>query len=130
MPPDALDLITYLLQYAPQKRFTAMQALAHPFFDELRDPRTRLPNGNPLPELFNFNERGTPWFFFAVVVALLACWCFSCQLDGCLLRKRCSHVGCSRCCCMDGWCAEIAVMSPELLEKLTPDHMRATSMTH
>jgi hypothetical protein len=27
-----------------------------PFFDELRDPSTRLPNGGPLPHLFNFTE--------------------------------------------------------------------------
>ena len=26
----------------------------HPFFDELRVEGTTLPNGNPLPELFNF----------------------------------------------------------------------------
>jgi glycogen synthase kinase 3 beta len=25
-----------------------------PYFDELRDPNTRLPNGQPLPDLFNF----------------------------------------------------------------------------
>ena len=29
-------------------------ALTHPFFDELRDPNTRLPNGRALPRLFNF----------------------------------------------------------------------------
>jgi glycogen synthase kinase 3 beta len=26
------------------------------YFDELRDPNTRLPNGQPLPELFNFTQ--------------------------------------------------------------------------
>lgn len=30
----------------------------HPFFDELRDPNTRLPNGRPLPPLFNFRSQG------------------------------------------------------------------------
>lgn len=30
----------------------------HPFFDELRDPNTRLPNGRPLPPLFNFKPQG------------------------------------------------------------------------
>jgi len=33
-----------------------MEALCHPFFDELRDENTKLPNGNPLPELFNFTK--------------------------------------------------------------------------
>jgi hypothetical protein len=28
--------------------------MAHPYFDELRDPATRLPNGRPLPPLFNW----------------------------------------------------------------------------
>ncbi|GFR44892.1 hypothetical protein Agub_g6236 [Astrephomene gubernaculifera] len=54
MPPDAVDLVSKLLQYAPQKRMTAVQAMTHPFFDELRDPTTRLPNGRPLPPLFNW----------------------------------------------------------------------------
>lgn len=43
-----------LLQYAPQKRFSSYQAMTHPFFDELRDPATKLPNGKPLPPLFNW----------------------------------------------------------------------------
>lgn len=54
MPPDAVDLVSTLLQYSPSKRSTALEACAHPFFDELRDPATRLPNGRPLPPLFNF----------------------------------------------------------------------------
>jgi len=31
-----------------------METLVHPFFDELRDENAKLPNGNPLPDLFNF----------------------------------------------------------------------------
>jgi len=54
MPPDAVDLVGRLLQYAPQKRVTCHQAMTHPFFDELRDPNTRLPNGKALPPLFNW----------------------------------------------------------------------------
>ncbi|KAF0917719.1 hypothetical protein E2562_021219 [Oryza meyeriana var. granulata] len=34
------------------------EALIHPFFDELRDPNTRLPNGRFLPPLFNFKPHG------------------------------------------------------------------------
>lgn len=54
MPPEAVDLVSRLLQYSPNLRSTALEALTHPFFDELRDPNTRLPNGRPLPPLFNF----------------------------------------------------------------------------
>ena len=43
--PFFLPQVSKLLQYAPQKRMTAVQAMTHPFFDELRDPATRLPNG-------------------------------------------------------------------------------------
>ena len=35
-------------------RPNAYQALLHPFFDQLRDPNTRLPNGEQLPPLFNW----------------------------------------------------------------------------
>lgn len=35
-----------------------LEALIHPFFDELRDPNMRLPNGRPLPPLFNFKPQG------------------------------------------------------------------------
>mmetsp|Transcript_13919 Transcript_13919/g.44136 ORF Transcript_13919/g.44136 Transcript_13919/m.44136 type:complete len:451 (+) Transcript_13919:478-1830(+) len=54
LPQDAVDLVSSLLQYSPQKRITALGALQHPFFDELKDPATRLPNGRPLPPLFNY----------------------------------------------------------------------------
>lgn len=63
MPSEAVDLVSRLLQYSPNLRSTALEALVHPFFDELREPNTRLPNGRPLPPLFNFktNElRGVP----------------------------------------------------------------------
>lgn len=33
-----------------------LEACAHAFFDELREPNARLPNGRPLPPLFNFNQ--------------------------------------------------------------------------
>ena len=46
-----------LLEYSPKKRFTAWDSLTHTFFDELRNPDTRLPNKQPLPELFNFTDR-------------------------------------------------------------------------
>jgi glycogen synthase kinase 3 beta len=54
---DAIDLVSQLLVYKPQKRIRAMDALAHPFFDPLRQPETALPNGRALPPLFNFSQR-------------------------------------------------------------------------
>ncbi|KAF9331966.1 regulator of ime2 [Podila minutissima] len=53
-PPEALELISRLLEYTPSRRFTPIEAMIHPFFDELRNPETRLPNGKELPPLFNF----------------------------------------------------------------------------
>ncbi|KAL9322371.1 hypothetical protein ACSQ67_010424 [Phaseolus vulgaris] len=56
MPPEAIDLASRLLQYSPKLRYSAVEALAHPFFDELREPNARLPNGRLLPPLFNFKQ--------------------------------------------------------------------------
>ncbi|CAN6802503.1 unnamed protein product [Brassica oleracea var. botrytis] len=56
MPPEAIDLASRLLQYSPSLRCTALEACAHPFFSELREPNARLPNGRPLPPLFNFKQ--------------------------------------------------------------------------
>jgi glycogen synthase kinase 3 beta len=62
---SAIDLISKLLEYTPTQRLSAIEAMVHPFFDELRDPATRLPdsrhqNGGPreLPPLFNFTHHG------------------------------------------------------------------------
>ncbi|KAH9670412.1 Shaggy-related protein kinase alpha [Citrus sinensis] len=63
MPPEAVDLVSRLLQYSPNLRCTALDALIHPFFDELRDPNARLPSGRFLPPLFNFKShelKGVP----------------------------------------------------------------------
>ena len=53
-PIEAIELITHLLVYNPERRLKPLEACAHPFFDELRDEKTRLPNGMALPELFDF----------------------------------------------------------------------------
>ena len=42
LPPPQ---ISRLLVYSPTLRATAREGMAHPFFDELRDPACRLPNG-------------------------------------------------------------------------------------
>lgn len=54
-PESALDLIARMLEYRPQERATALEACAHPFFDELRQPGTVLMTGRALPPLFNFS---------------------------------------------------------------------------
>jgi len=51
-----LDLIAQLLEYTPTKRPTPAEAMCHAFFDELRDPNTRLASGRELPPLFNFTR--------------------------------------------------------------------------
>ncbi|RWS30361.1 hypothetical protein B4U80_01083, partial [Leptotrombidium deliense] len=56
-PADAIDLVSRLLEYTPSARITPLQACAHSFFDELRDPNTRLLNGRELPPLFNFTQQ-------------------------------------------------------------------------
>ncbi|GAU89015.1 hypothetical protein RvY_01614 [Ramazzottius varieornatus] len=53
---DALELIARLLEYTPSARLTPLQACAHHFFDELRVPDGKLPNGREMPPLFNFTE--------------------------------------------------------------------------
>jgi len=63
--PNAIDLISKLLEYTPTQRLSAIDAMVHPFFDELRDPNTRLPDSRhpngatrDLPELYNFTHHG------------------------------------------------------------------------
>jgi len=60
---NAIELISCLLEYTPTERLSAIDAMVHPFFDELRDPNTRLPdsrhpNGQvkDLPALFDFSR--------------------------------------------------------------------------
>lgn len=62
---NAIDLIAKLLEYTPTQRLRAIDAMVHPFFDELRDPNTKFPDSRhgtgqlkPLPPLFNFNKHG------------------------------------------------------------------------
>ncbi|KRZ80471.1 Glycogen synthase kinase-3 beta, partial [Trichinella papuae] len=55
-PPDAIDLISHLLEYSPDQRMTPLEACAHPVFNELRLPDCKLTNGRELPPLFNFTD--------------------------------------------------------------------------
>lgn len=63
---NAIDLIARLLEYTPTERLRAIDAMVHPFFDELRDPGTKLPDSRhqtnqlrDLPSLFDFSRHGT-----------------------------------------------------------------------
>jgi len=56
VPADAIDLVGQMLCYNPQRRITPLDAMCHPFFDELRDPKVLLPNGKPLPPLYDFSD--------------------------------------------------------------------------
>lgn len=57
-PPEAINLCSRLLEYTPSTRLIPVESCAHCFFDELRDPNTKLPNGRELPPLFNFTPQG------------------------------------------------------------------------
>lgn len=58
-PAEAIALCSRLLEYTPTARLTPLEACAHSFFDELRDPNVKLPNGREKPSLFNFTTQGT-----------------------------------------------------------------------
>jgi len=54
--PDCIDFVSNLLQYDPKVRPNGTEALKHEFFDELRDPSTKLSSSKPLPDLFDFSK--------------------------------------------------------------------------
>lgn len=56
--PESIDLLENLIQYTPNLRYTAIEALGHSFFDELRKPETRMMDGKSLPPLFDFTPLG------------------------------------------------------------------------
>ncbi|KAL7416561.1 putative glycogen synthase kinase 3 alpha [Mrakia frigida] len=55
--PLLIDLLSKVLVYTPSERLDAFEALAHPYFDELRQETTRLASGEELPPLFNFTKQ-------------------------------------------------------------------------
>ncbi|KIY51135.1 Pkinase-domain-containing protein [Fistulina hepatica ATCC 64428] len=54
--PEAIDLVSKLLEYTPGARLSAVESMIHPFFDELRAEGARMPNGKPFPPLFDFSR--------------------------------------------------------------------------
>lgn len=56
-PPEAVRFVATLLVYKPTSRPAPLDCLLDPYFDELRQESTRLPDGKALPpHLFNFTE--------------------------------------------------------------------------
>eukprot|EP00163_Fabomonas_tropica_P034505 TRINITY_DN957_c0_g1_i1.p1 TRINITY_DN957_c0_g1~~TRINITY_DN957_c0_g1_i1.p1 ORF type:complete len:367 (+),score=46.76 TRINITY_DN957_c0_g1_i1:833-1933(+) len=51
--PDAIDLVTRFLRFAPEKRLRPLEACLHPFFDELREHGDSASSGEAIPPLFN-----------------------------------------------------------------------------
>ncbi|KAF9050693.1 Pkinase-domain-containing protein [Hymenopellis radicata] len=54
--PEAIDLVSKLLEYTPGARLSSVEAMVHPFFDELRAEGARMPNGKDFPPLFDFTR--------------------------------------------------------------------------
>ncbi|KAI8998965.1 Pkinase-domain-containing protein [Trametes punicea] len=54
--PEAIDLVSKLLEYTPEARLSAVEAMCHPFFDELRQEGAKMPNGKEFPPLFDFTR--------------------------------------------------------------------------
>jgi len=54
--PESIDLVSKLLEYTPTARLSAIEAMTHHLFDELRQENTRMPNGKELPRLFDFTK--------------------------------------------------------------------------
>ncbi|VDM61640.1 unnamed protein product [Angiostrongylus costaricensis] len=55
---SAVNLLNSIFRYDPSARSSAIEALAHPFFDELRNPELEeMPNGKLMPRLFEWLER-------------------------------------------------------------------------
>ena len=51
-----IDLVIKMLAYDPAERLQGIDALLHPYFDELREEGLMFPNGNCLPDVMNFSE--------------------------------------------------------------------------
>ena len=53
---DSIVFLSKLFVYSPKERLTPLQALTDKYFDELRLKTTTLPNGQPLPDIFNLTK--------------------------------------------------------------------------
>ena len=53
---EAIDLVSKLLVYVPTKRLKAIESAGHSFYDELRDPATRIPDAHQPERLFQLTS--------------------------------------------------------------------------
>ena len=54
-PSTATDFLKHLLVYSPAERPGALEALTHPFFNELRISRVDIAGQGPMPnEMYDF----------------------------------------------------------------------------
>jgi len=56
-----VDLISKLMLYPPRERLRPLEALSHPFFNEMREEKFTIPNVK-LPNFFDFTK-GNRWLF-------------------------------------------------------------------
>lgn len=45
-----------MIDWDPKRRLKGLEALMHPYFDELREEGLLFPNGNCLPDVLNFTQ--------------------------------------------------------------------------
>ena len=138
-PPAAIDFINSMLQYVPSKRVTALEACAHPFFDELRDPEVgarAAGEGRATTPVFHpssadarrsFNERGgvlgvgVDWWFPPHLL------CLPIPSPPSHSQTRLPETGMPLPVLFNFSTEELAGVSREMREKLIPPHARTAS---
>ena len=55
-PSEIIDLISKILIYNPKKRLTAVEVMAHPAFDDLKNKETYNSDKYVIPNIFNFTQ--------------------------------------------------------------------------
>ena len=74
IPVDALDLVSKLLVYTPSQRLRPIEALIHPFFDELRNSALYTSPYNRIPNLFDFFEEEIELSSVQIIEQLVPYW--------------------------------------------------------
>jgi len=56
-PKEAIDLIQQMIRYNPNERISNMDILSHPFFNELKEPNVKMPDGKEIDsKIFSFSN--------------------------------------------------------------------------
>ena len=64
-----LDLLTKMLEYSPKKRISALNALLHPYFSDLRKYKYSI-NGVSVQSLLEFTQEEIQFYGAAVIQRL------------------------------------------------------------